>query len=102
MQILGNTTEPWQPKYTLWSLDIQVKVASLLKINLLPHRKKVTELGQELQTAQFDKVVLSDRILQLQRKLRQTESARDAANAEAIRLRVKLEDLAIKRGEKIG
>lgn len=62
----------------------------------------MAELNQELHTAQFDKVVLSDRILQLQRKLRLTESARDATNAEVIRLRVKLEELAAKKGEKIG
>ncbi|XP_071517718.1 protein Spindly-B-like [Panulirus ornatus] len=65
-------------------------------------QKKVCDLDQALNTAQFDKVVLSDRILQLQRKLHQAEAARNAVNAEAITLRVRLEEMAAKKGEKIG
>ncbi|XP_042243227.1 protein Spindly-B-like [Homarus americanus] len=64
-------------------------------------QKKIAELGQELHTAQFDKVVLSDQILQLQRKLRQAEGARDATNAEIIRLTVKLEEMASEKNREI-
>ncbi|KAG0713699.1 Protein Spindly [Chionoecetes opilio] len=65
-------------------------------------KKKQAELNQLLHQAQFDKVVLSDRILQLQRKLRQLETTVDASHGEVIRLRVKLDDLACKKGEKAG
>ncbi|XP_042878974.1 protein Spindly-like [Penaeus japonicus] len=67
----------------------------------LESQQKIADLEQELQSARFDKVALSDRILQLQRKLRQSEVTRDASNSEAIRLRVKLEEMAIKKGEKM-
>lgn len=66
------------------------------------YRKKLSELNQSLHQAQFDKVVLSDRILQLQRKLRQMEAARDASNGEVIRLRVKLDDFTSKKGQMAG
>nr|XP_045601389.1 protein Spindly-like isoform X2 [Procambarus clarkii] len=62
---------------------------------------KIAEIGQKLRTAEFDKVVLSDRVLQLQRKLRQAEVNHDASRAEAIRLRVRLEEMASKKGEKM-
>ncbi|KAK8382598.1 hypothetical protein O3P69_015435 [Scylla paramamosain] len=65
-------------------------------------KKKISEMNQSLHQAQFDKVVLSDRILQLQRKLRQMEAARDASNGEVIRLRVKLDDFTSKKGEMAG
>ncbi|XP_050687632.1 protein Spindly-B-like isoform X1 [Eriocheir sinensis] len=61
-------------------------------------QKKISDLKQSLHQAEFDKVVLSDRILQLQRKLRQMEAARDASHGEVIRLRVKLDDLTTKKG----
>ncbi|XP_047493121.1 protein Spindly-like [Penaeus chinensis] len=67
----------------------------------LESQQKLADIEQELQSARFDKVALSDRILQLQRKLRQAEVTRDASNSEAIRLRVKLEEMAIKKGEKM-
>lgn len=66
------------------------------------HRKKISNLNQALRQAEFDKVVLSDRILQLQRKLRQMETARDASHGEVIRLRVKLDDLTTKNGKQAG
>ncbi|KAK4302956.1 hypothetical protein Pmani_024984 [Petrolisthes manimaculis] len=62
------------------------------------NQKKIANLDQDLRTAEFEKVVLSDRILQLQRKLHQTETSRDASNSEIIKLRVKLEELATKKG----
>lgn len=74
----------------------------MLTVYIFLDRQKLADLEQELQSARFDKVALSDRILQLQRKLRQAEVTRDASNSEAIRLRVKLEEMAIKKGEKMG
>lgn len=65
-------------------------------------QKKAEELDQALQAAQFEKVTLSDRILQLQRKLRAAESARDVTNSKIIKLQVKFEELASKNGETLG
>ncbi|XP_069942597.1 tropomyosin [Cherax quadricarinatus] len=63
-------------------------------------QKQITDLQQQLQTAEFEKVVLNDRILQLQRQLRRTEVNLDAANAESLKLSVKLDEMATKAGKK--
>lgn len=96
----------WSPLIPLWYIlhnnILYVSLWFVLTVYIFLDRQKLADLEQELQSARFDKVALSDRILQLQRKLRQAEVTRDASNSEAIRLRVKLEEMAIKKGEKMG
>ncbi|XP_068216037.1 protein Spindly-like isoform X2 [Palaemon carinicauda] len=76
-------------------------MATFFKNMYTEEQKKVEELEEALRGAQFNKVALSDRILQLQRKLRQSEAVRDATNSKLITLQVKFDELAAKKGESV-
>ena len=65
-------------------------------------RKKIKELEEKNNNMLFNKVVLNDKIMQLESKLRESDVAREQTFAENIRLKVKIDDLLTKKGVKPG
>ncbi|XP_076047126.1 protein Spindly-B-like [Oratosquilla oratoria] len=64
----------------------------------LENQKKLEDLQEQLKEVSFDKLVLNDKILELQQKLRMATNAENTANVELVKLKIKLEEMANNKG----